>query len=91
MSLVPLHGPVGRETPYIGGTGGGRGGGRCGCGGAGLVVADFLVVAEEVVPLVVALVLAAEAAVVPAVVLRSITSQCMHASKRTKGKLKADT
>lgn len=60
LSFVLLHFPVRRVVLVTGG--------RCG-GGAGLVLTDLLVVAKQVIPLVVALVLAAEAAVAPAVVL----------------------
>ena len=46
-----------------------------GGGGAGLVLADLFVVAKQVIPLVVALVLAAEAALAPAVVLNPFPAE----------------
>lgn len=60
--FVLLHLPI-REPILIGF---GRG------AEAGLVVPHFLVISKEIVPLVVALVLAATAAVVPAVVLNPL-------------------
>lgn len=59
LTLVSFHGPVREE---------GMGGLGLGVGVGGLVLSDLFVVTEEVIPFVVALVLATETAMVPAIV-----------------------